>query len=138
MRIDAVAKWKWALKQAQQDVPEKVKRRWSEWENGGRFWGRNRNSEIQAAIISASYWKKSKLDGLVAIFGVVIWTNCLIIFYLNRDIMMLPLLKLGTLAVRTISKPLAAKLKQQAGKHPKFRTFIISIAQVMIPFVWSC
>ncbi|CAM8991452.1 hypothetical protein QQ045_007302 [Rhodiola kirilowii] len=43
--------------------------------------------------------------------------------------MMLPLLKLGTLAVRTISKPLAAKLKQQAGKHPKFRNFIISIAQ---------
>ncbi|CAM8983729.1 unnamed protein product [Rhodiola kirilowii] len=43
--------------------------------------------------------------------------------------MVLPLLKLGTLAVRTISKPLAAKLKQQAGKHPRFRNFIISIAQ---------
>ncbi|KAK9268149.1 hypothetical protein L1049_010590 [Liquidambar formosana] len=43
--------------------------------------------------------------------------------------MVLPLLKLGTLALKTISKPVAAKLKQQAGVHPKFRQFIVNIAQ---------
>ncbi|XP_065879898.1 OPA3-like protein [Euphorbia lathyris] len=42
---------------------------------------------------------------------------------------MLPLLKLGTLAVKTLSKPVAAKLKQQAAIHPKFRNFIVSMAQ---------
>ncbi|KAL3522389.1 hypothetical protein ACH5RR_015223 [Cinchona calisaya] len=43
--------------------------------------------------------------------------------------MVLPLLKLGTLALKTLSKPIAARLKVEAGKHPKFRNFIISIAQ---------
>ncbi|CAO2842898.1 unnamed protein product [Amaranthus hypochondriacus] len=44
--------------------------------------------------------------------------------------MVLPLLKLGTLALRTLSKPIASRLKKQAGLHPKFREFIISIAQI--------
>lgn len=43
--------------------------------------------------------------------------------------MVLPLLKLGTLALRTVSKPIANRLKQQAGKHAKFRQFIVGIAQ---------
>ncbi|KAH7568857.1 hypothetical protein JRO89_XS06G0061900 [Xanthoceras sorbifolium] len=43
--------------------------------------------------------------------------------------MVLPALKLGTLALKTLSKPVAAKLKQQAAIHPRFRQFIISIAQ---------
>ncbi|KAH6773658.1 Optic atrophy 3 protein [Perilla frutescens var. hirtella] len=42
---------------------------------------------------------------------------------------MLPLLKLGTLALKTLSKPIAARLKKQAGIHPKFRNLIISVAQ---------
>ena len=45
--------------------------------------------------------------------------------------MVLPLLKLGTLALKTLSKPLASKLKQQAAIHLKFRQFIINIAQVI-------
>ncbi|GMH26958.1 hypothetical protein Nepgr_028801 [Nepenthes gracilis] len=43
--------------------------------------------------------------------------------------MVLPLVKLGTLALKTFSKPIATRLKKQAGLHPKFRSFIISIAQ---------
>ncbi|KAK1412299.1 hypothetical protein QVD17_33436 [Tagetes erecta] len=43
--------------------------------------------------------------------------------------MVLPLLKLGTLALKTLSKPIAKKLKQQAAIHPKFRTSIIAFAQ---------
>ncbi|XP_027105405.1 uncharacterized protein [Coffea arabica] len=43
--------------------------------------------------------------------------------------MVLPLLKLGTLAVKTLSKPIASRLKVQAGRHPKFRNFIVGIAQ---------
>ncbi|RLM91641.1 hypothetical protein C2845_PM08G25730 [Panicum miliaceum] len=43
--------------------------------------------------------------------------------------MMLPLVKLGSLAFRTLSKPIAARLKHNAGIHPKFRGFIIGIAQ---------
>ncbi|CAN6553129.1 unnamed protein product [Malus baccata var. baccata] len=43
--------------------------------------------------------------------------------------MVLPLLKLGTLAIKTLSKPVAARLKHQAAMHPKFRQFIVSIAQ---------
>jgi hypothetical protein len=41
----------------------------------------------------------------------------------------LPLVKLGTLALRTICKPIANRLKKEAGYHPKFRNFIITIAQ---------
>ncbi|KAL5575339.1 hypothetical protein UlMin_017038 [Ulmus minor] len=43
--------------------------------------------------------------------------------------MVLPLVKLGTLFLKTLSKPLASRLKQQAGKHPRFRQQIINIAQ---------
>ncbi|KAI5657210.1 hypothetical protein M9H77_26003 [Catharanthus roseus] len=43
--------------------------------------------------------------------------------------MVLPLLKLGTLALKTLSKPIASRLKAEAGKHPKFRNYIISMAQ---------
>ncbi|KAK1375389.1 optic atrophy 3 protein-like [Heracleum sosnowskyi] len=43
--------------------------------------------------------------------------------------MALPLVKLGTLALKTISKPIAARLKAQAGLHPRFRQSIINIAQ---------
>ncbi|KAI3764970.1 hypothetical protein L2E82_14988 [Cichorium intybus] len=43
--------------------------------------------------------------------------------------MVLPLLKLGTLALKTLSKPIASRLKKQAALHPKFRTSIISFAQ---------
>lgn len=42
---------------------------------------------------------------------------------------MLPLLKLGTLALKTLSKPLAGKLKQQAAIHPRFRQLIVNMAQ---------
>ncbi|KAJ0971150.1 hypothetical protein J5N97_019109 [Dioscorea zingiberensis] len=43
--------------------------------------------------------------------------------------MVLPLVKLGSLAVKTLSKPIAYRLKKEAGNYPKFRLFIISIAQ---------
>ncbi|CAD6229802.1 unnamed protein product [Miscanthus lutarioriparius] len=43
--------------------------------------------------------------------------------------MMLPLVKLGPLAFRTLSKPIAARLKYNAGIHPKFRGLIIGLAQ---------
>lgn len=49
----------------------------------------------------------------------------------QESIMVLPLLKLGTLALKTLSKPIAGRLKKEAGRHPKFRNFIISIAQVI-------
>ncbi|KAE8790461.1 OPA3-like protein [Hordeum vulgare] len=42
----------------------------------------------------------------------------------------LPVMKLGTLLLRTLSKPIANCLKSQAAVHPKFGDFIISIAQV--------
>ncbi|KAJ4836026.1 hypothetical protein Tsubulata_011349 [Turnera subulata] len=48
---------------------------------------------------------------------------------ITRKAMVLPLLKLGTLALRTACKPIASRLKKEAGLHPRFRTFIISIAQ---------
>ncbi|XP_068658001.1 uncharacterized protein [Aristolochia californica] len=41
----------------------------------------------------------------------------------------LPVVKLGTLALKTLSKPIANRLKQQAGRHPSFRQFIINLAQ---------
>ncbi|KAE7997672.1 hypothetical protein FH972_002285 [Carpinus fangiana] len=44
--------------------------------------------------------------------------------------MVLPLLKLGTLALKTLSKPVASRLKQQAAFHPRFRQLIIDMAQV--------
>ncbi|XP_010427724.1 PREDICTED: OPA3-like protein [Camelina sativa] len=48
---------------------------------------------------------------------------------LVQQTMVLPLLKLGTLALRTICKPIANRLKKEAGVHPRFRQFIINIAQ---------
>ncbi|XP_044467180.1 optic atrophy 3 protein homolog isoform X2 [Mangifera indica] len=43
--------------------------------------------------------------------------------------MILPLAKLGTLALRTFSKPIANRFKKEASIHPKFRQFIINFAQ---------
>ncbi|CAM6005696.1 unnamed protein product [Sphagnum balticum] len=43
--------------------------------------------------------------------------------------MILPFAKLGTLVLRTLSKPLATRLKQQAAHHPRFREIIINFAQ---------
>ncbi|KAE9458082.1 hypothetical protein C3L33_10015, partial [Rhododendron williamsianum] len=40
-----------------------------------------------------------------------------------------PVLKLGTLTLRTLAKPIANRLKKDAGLHPKFRQFILNIAQ---------
>ncbi|KAL6196579.1 hypothetical protein ACLB2K_032193 [Fragaria x ananassa] len=42
---------------------------------------------------------------------------------------MLPFMKLGTLAIRTVSKPIAARLKTHAAVHPRFRAAIIWMAQ---------
>ncbi|CAJ1961800.1 unnamed protein product [Sphenostylis stenocarpa] len=44
--------------------------------------------------------------------------------------MVLPLLKLGTLALKTLSKPFASRLKQQAVRHPRFRQLIVNMAQM--------
>ncbi|XP_068666190.1 OPA3-like protein [Aristolochia californica] len=41
----------------------------------------------------------------------------------------LPVVKLGTLVLKTLSKPIANRLKKQAGHHPSFRQFIINFAQ---------
>jgi len=43
--------------------------------------------------------------------------------------MILPLFKLGTLALKTLSKPIASRLKTQAAHHPRFRSLIINLAQ---------
>ncbi|KAK1322605.1 hypothetical protein QJS10_CPA03g00095 [Acorus calamus] len=43
--------------------------------------------------------------------------------------MILPVVKLGTLALKTIAKPFANRLKNSAGIHPRFRQFIMNIAQ---------
>lgn len=47
-------------------------------------------------------------------------------------IMILPFAKLGTLVLRTLSKPLASRLKTQASRHPRFRQWIINFAQVSV------
>lgn len=52
--------------------------------------------------------------------------------------MALPFFKLGTLALKTISKPIAARLKTQAGLHPRFRQSIIDIAQVLAFMYHTC
>uniref|UniRef100_A0A0D6R691 OPA3-like protein n=1 Tax=Araucaria cunninghamii TaxID=56994 RepID=A0A0D6R691_ARACU len=44
--------------------------------------------------------------------------------------MILPLAKLGTLAIRTLSKPIASRIKVQAAHHPRFRKLIVEFAQV--------
>ncbi|XP_042500978.1 OPA3-like protein [Macadamia integrifolia] len=43
--------------------------------------------------------------------------------------MVLPLLKLETLALKTLCKPIANRLKKEAGLHPRFRQLIINFAQ---------
>ncbi|KAG2717445.1 hypothetical protein I3760_03G175600 [Carya illinoinensis] len=43
--------------------------------------------------------------------------------------MILPVVKLGILALKTICKPIANRLKKEASLHTKFRQFIINIAQ---------
>ncbi|KAI3935752.1 hypothetical protein MKX01_032936 [Papaver californicum] len=42
---------------------------------------------------------------------------------------MLPVEKFGSLVLKTICKPVASRLKKAAGKHPRFREYIITIAQ---------
>ncbi|OIW08341.1 hypothetical protein TanjilG_03017 [Lupinus angustifolius] len=41
----------------------------------------------------------------------------------------LPVVKLGTMFLRTVCKPIANRLKKEAGIHPKFRHLITTIAQ---------
>lgn len=49
--------------------------------------------------------------------------------------MILPVVKLGTLLLKTVCKPIANRLKKEAGLHPKFRQLIINLAQVFkFPF----
>ncbi|XP_027172163.1 putative OPA3-like protein CG13603 [Coffea eugenioides] len=43
--------------------------------------------------------------------------------------MILPVAKLGTLALKTICKPIARRIKKEATFHPQFRLFITNIAQ---------
>ncbi|KAL2937906.1 OPA3-like protein [Bienertia sinuspersici] len=43
--------------------------------------------------------------------------------------MVLPLVKLGTLALKTACKPIANRLKKEASLHPRFRQHIINFAQ---------
>ncbi|XP_047060920.1 OPA3-like protein isoform X2 [Lolium rigidum] len=43
--------------------------------------------------------------------------------------MILPLAKLGTLTLKMMAKPVAIRLKTEASRHPKFRQFIINLAQ---------
>ncbi|EAU81464.1 hypothetical protein CC1G_05294 [Coprinopsis cinerea okayama7 len=39
--------------------------------------------------------------------------------------------KIGTLIIRTLSKPIATKIKEQARQHPRFRQWCINLAQGM-------
>ncbi|WOK97267.1 hypothetical protein Cni_G05975 [Canna indica] len=43
--------------------------------------------------------------------------------------MILPVVKLGALLLKTACKPIASRLKKEAGVHPKFRQIIIRFAQ---------
>lgn len=43
--------------------------------------------------------------------------------------MSIPLVKLGYLVVRTLSKPIAKVIQQQAAEHQKFRTLCTSLSQ---------
>ncbi|KMT01908.1 hypothetical protein BVRB_9g209320 [Beta vulgaris subsp. vulgaris] len=43
--------------------------------------------------------------------------------------MVLPLVKLGSLALKTACKPIANRLKKEASLHPRFRQNIINFAQ---------
>ncbi|KAL1325275.1 hypothetical protein HN51_035358 [Arachis hypogaea] len=42
----------------------------------------------------------------------------------------LPVVKLGTLLLKTACKPIATRLKKEASYHPRFRNLIINVAQV--------
>lgn len=44
--------------------------------------------------------------------------------------MILPFAKLGTLALKTICKPIAKRIKKEAGRNPQFRHSIINFAQL--------
>lgn len=48
----------------------------------------------------------------------------------SSEKMILPLAKLGTLALKMMSKPIAIRLKSEASRHPRFRHLIINLAQV--------
>lgn len=43
--------------------------------------------------------------------------------------MILPIAKLGTLALKSICKPIGKRIKKEAGLHPQFRHLIINLAQ---------
>ncbi|CAI9089291.1 OLC1v1023843C4 [Oldenlandia corymbosa var. corymbosa] len=43
--------------------------------------------------------------------------------------MILPVAKLGTLALKTLCKPIAKRIKKEAGFHPQFRLVITNLAQ---------
>lgn len=43
--------------------------------------------------------------------------------------MILPVFKLGTLALKSFCKPIGNRIKKEAGYHPRFRSLIINIAQ---------
>ncbi|KAK4398088.1 hypothetical protein Sango_1284300 [Sesamum angolense] len=43
--------------------------------------------------------------------------------------MILPVFKLGTLALKTLCKPIGNRIKKEAGFNPRFRQSIINIAQ---------
>ncbi|XP_009588607.1 uncharacterized protein [Nicotiana tomentosiformis] len=43
--------------------------------------------------------------------------------------MILPVFKLGALALKSFCKPIGRRIKKEAGYHPRFRNFIINIAQ---------
>lgn len=47
----------------------------------------------------------------------------------SSEKMILPLAKLGTLALKMMSKPIAIRLKSEASRHPRFRHLIINLAQ---------
>lgn len=53
----------------------------------------------------------------------------------RNKIMILPVAKLGALFIKSLGKPLAKRLKNHAAKHPRFRQFIVNIAQVSILWV---
>ncbi|WVZ02670.1 hypothetical protein V8G54_023476 [Vigna mungo] len=50
-------------------------------------------------------------------------------FTVINIMVVLPVVKLATLALKTACKPIANRLKKEAGYHPKFCSFIIAIAQ---------
>ena len=50
----------------------------------------------------------------------------------DQSTMILPFAKLGALALRSLSKPLASRVKSQAARHERFRKIIERFAQVFI------